>query len=67
VSSTRGRVLTALFGRLRAIPLAAIRRNDVLPQAVPAGGLVLLGDGDRGQPDVSLMSPPRRCEAGAPS
>jgi hypothetical protein len=50
----RERVLVALFTRLQTIPLAAVRRNEALPQAVPAGGLVILRDGDAGEPDVTL-------------
>ncbi len=50
----RERVLVALFTRLQTIPLAAVRRNEALPQAVPAGGLVILRDGDPGDPDVTL-------------
>ncbi len=34
--------------------LATVKRNEALPQAVPAGGLVILRDGDPGEPDVTL-------------
>jgi hypothetical protein len=34
--------------------LATARRNEALPQAVPASGLVILCDGDPGEPDVTL-------------
>lgn len=44
----------ALLTRLRANPLAVIRRNEALPQVVPAGGLIILRDGDPGEPDVTL-------------
>jgi hypothetical protein len=54
VSSTRERVLAALSTRLRAIPLATVKRNEALPSSVPAGGLVILRDGDPGEPDVTL-------------
>ena len=54
MASKRERVLAALFGRLQLIPLAAVKRNEALPQAVPAGGLVILRDGDPGEPDVTL-------------
>jgi hypothetical protein len=33
---------------------AAVRRNEALPSSVPAGGLVILRDGDPGEPDVTL-------------
>jgi len=54
MTSTRERVLSALFGELQAVPGAAVRRNEALPQAVPAGGLIILRDGDPGEPDVTL-------------
>jgi hypothetical protein len=54
IASKREQVLSALFARLQAIPVATIRRNEALPQAVPAGGLVILRDGDPGEPDVTL-------------
>jgi hypothetical protein len=50
----REQVLSALFGRLCAIPLAVVKRNEALPQAVPAAGLVILRDGDPGEPDITL-------------
>ena len=56
--SLREQVLSALFDQLQAIPLAVVKRNEALPQAVPAGGLVILRDGDPGEPDVTLN--PRR-------
>jgi len=52
--SKREQILATLFDRLRAIPGAAVKRNEALPQAVPAGGLVILRDGDPGEPDVTL-------------
>ena len=52
--SVREQVLSALFGRLQFLPLATVRRNEALPQSVPAGGLVILRDGDPGEPDVTL-------------
>ncbi|MGZ9034953.1 MAG: acyl-CoA transferase [Rhodospirillales bacterium] len=52
--SKREQVLTALFGQLQRVPGAAVKRNEALPQVVPAGGLVILRDGDPGEPDVTL-------------
>jgi hypothetical protein len=52
--SMREQVLSALFSQLRTIPLAVVKRNEALPQAVPAAGLVILRDGDPGEPDVTL-------------
>jgi hypothetical protein len=54
MASVREQVLSNLADRLRSIPLAAVRRNEALPQAVPAGGLVIVRDGDPGEPDVTL-------------
>jgi hypothetical protein len=54
MSSKRERVLSTLFGQLQAIPHAAVKRNEALPQTVPTGGLVILRDGDPGEPDVTL-------------
>ena len=54
MASKREQVLSALFARLRAVPLAAVKRNEALPQAVPAGGLIIVRDGDPGEPDVTL-------------
>ncbi|MDG4602574.1 MAG: acyl-CoA transferase [Defluviicoccus sp.] len=52
--SKRERVLSALFGRLQGVPDATVRRNEALPVSVPAGGLIILRDGDPGEPDVTL-------------
>jgi hypothetical protein len=54
MASKREQVLSALFGRLQEVPLASVKRNEALPQIVPAGGLVILRDGDPGEPDVTL-------------
>jgi hypothetical protein len=52
----REEVLAALFERLRTIPDAVVRREEPLPDKVPAAGLVILRDGDPGEPEV-LLSP----------
>ncbi len=52
--SKREQVLSALFQQVQRVPGASVRRNEALPQAVPAGGLVILRDGDPGEPDVTL-------------
>jgi hypothetical protein len=54
MASVREQVLSNLADRLHSIPGAAVKRNEALPQAVPAGGLVILRDGDPGEPDVTL-------------
>jgi hypothetical protein len=53
--SLREQALSALFDRLRTMALAIVKRNEALPQAVPAAGrLVILRDGEPGEPDVTL-------------
>lgn len=52
--SYRESVLAALFARLQTIPGATVRRNQPLPTSVPVGGLVIMRDGDPGEPDVTL-------------
>ncbi|MBM3548919.1 MAG: acyl-CoA transferase [Alphaproteobacteria bacterium] len=54
MTTRREQVLTALFERMRTVPEATIRRNEPLPEKVPAGGLVVLRDGDPGEPEVVL-------------
>ena len=54
MASRREQVLSALFVRLQDLPGANVKRNETLPQSVPAGGLVVLRDGDPGEPDVTL-------------
>lgn len=56
--SKREAILAALTGALRTGLSANVRRNEVLPEKVPAEGLVILRDGDPGEPDVTLN--PRR-------
>lgn len=53
----REAILTALYARLSALPATALR-GDVLPERVPADGLLILRDGDPGDPEVT-MSPLR--------
>ena len=47
-------MLSALFAQLQIVSGATVRRNEALPVSVPAGGLVILRDGDPGEPDVTL-------------
>ncbi|WP_319825858.1 acyl-CoA transferase [Thalassovita sp.] len=49
----RETILAALHARLSALP-AAVLRGEVLPERVPAGGVVILRDGDPGEPKVTL-------------
>jgi hypothetical protein len=51
--TTRETVLAALHTRL--LPLAApVLRGDVLPERIPATGLIILRDGKPGDPEVTL-------------
>jgi len=52
--SRREDILTLLFSTLESALAANVRRNEVLPEKVPATGLVILRDGDPGEPDVTL-------------
>ena len=46
-------VLAALHARLQ--PLAALTlRDEVLPERIPAAGLIILRDGQPGEPEVTL-------------
>ena len=54
MSSRREAILGALFQTLDTTLDANVRRNEVLPEKVPASGLVILRDGDPGEPDVTL-------------
>ena len=51
--STRETVLAALHARLQ--PLAALTlRDEVLPERIPTSGLIILRDGQPGEPEVTL-------------
>ena len=51
--TTRETVLAALHARLQ--PLAArTLRDEVLPERIPAAGLIILRDGQPGEPEVTL-------------
>jgi len=49
-------ILATLFETLRATLTASVRRNEALPEKVPFTGLVVLRDGEPGEPEV-LLSP----------
>ena len=51
--SPRETILAALHARLSALPATALR-GDVLPERVPAAGLLILRDGEPGDPEVTL-------------
>ena len=51
--TSRETVLAALHARLQ--PLAALTlRDEVLPERIPAAGLIILRDGQPGEPEVTL-------------
>ena len=51
--SARETILTALHARLSMLPATALR-GDVLPERIPTDGLLILRDGDPGDPEVTL-------------
>jgi len=51
--TTRELVLTALHVRFSALPATTLR-GDMLPERVPAAGLLILRDGEPGEPEVTL-------------
>jgi hypothetical protein len=53
-ASKTEQVLEAIKVRLQTIPDAVVERNSVLPEKVPVGGLIILRDGDPGEPEQSL-------------
>src|ERR687898_1855580 len=53
-ASKAEQVLGAMKARLETVPGAVVERNSVLPEKVPAGGLIILRDGDPGEPEQAL-------------
>ena len=49
----REAILVALHGLLKTLPATALR-GEVLPERVPAAGLLILRDGEPGEPEVTL-------------
>ena len=47
-------ILTALTERLRGMPKAKVERNTAAPEKISAGGLIVLRDGDPGEPEQAL-------------
>ena len=50
----RETILQALLAALETVPEATVLREDILPERAPAGGLLILRDGDPGEPEVML-------------
>jgi hypothetical protein len=50
----REAILTALADLLRTIPHVPVLRGEVLPERIPPSGLMILRDGNPGEPGVTL-------------
>ena len=53
MASKRELILVALHARLQTLA-APVLRGDVLPERIPATGLIILRDGKPGDPEVTL-------------
>ena len=53
MASKREAILAALHARLQTLA-APVLRGDVLPERIPATGLIILRDGKPGDPEVTL-------------
>jgi hypothetical protein len=53
-ASKTEQVLEAIKGLLETVPNASVDRDSVLPEKIPAGGLIILRDGDPGEPEQPL-------------
>ena len=53
IPSIRESILTALHARLQTLA-APVLHGDVLPERIPATGLIILRDGKPGDPEVTL-------------
>ena len=53
MASKRETILSALHARLQTLATPALR-GDVLPERIPATGLIILRDGKPGEPEVTL-------------
>ena len=51
--TTRETILAALHVRLQALA-ATVQRDEVLPERIPPAGLIILRDGQPGEPEVTL-------------
>ena len=55
MSSSREQTLQGLFLLLKtALPDVKALRNESMSERIPAGGLIILRDGDPGQPEIML-------------
>ena len=51
--TTREIILAALYARLQLLA-ATVLRDEVLPECIPPAGLIILRDGQPGEPEVTL-------------
>lgn len=54
MASARETILNALADLLRTIPHVPVLRGEVLPERIPPAGLMILRDGNPGEPSVTL-------------
>lgn len=59
--TTRETILAALHARLQSLA-AKVLRDEVPPERIPPAELIILRDGQPGEPEVTL-SPLRYCSA----
>ena len=53
-ASKAEQVLEAMKMLLETVPSATVDRNSVPPEKIPGGGLIILRDGDPGEPEQAL-------------
>lgn len=53
MSSTRETILSSLHARLQLLPALTLR-DEVLPERIPIAGLIILRDGQPGEPEFTL-------------
>ena len=54
MASKTEQILTALTTRLRTLSKVKVERNTAVPERIPKGGLIVLRDGDPGEPEQTL-------------
>lgn len=54
VSSKPEQVIEALKALLETVPDAKVERNSAMPEKIPPGGLIVLRDGNPGEPETAL-------------
>ena len=54
MSSKTEQILAALSVRLHTVPKAKVKRNTAVPERIPAGGLIVLRDGNPGEAERAL-------------